>query len=234
MDLLTFGLTRGGAELPVVDFFGLAVQRIDVGELAVFGVEGRGRPAATDEALTKFDEIIRRTAELHPVVPHRFGLVTTKDAVEADLRHNAAAFGHALDLVEGRDEWLVRIRPRTDDVLKVADTDTVERIKAETTTIERGALVHGVVASSARRAAAVIEATLDGSDAASFTSAHDDALGADVVALMSRDVEVRQWTEKATVDVRRFADVELTGPGPAYRFAGRLTTDMVRREKENV
>lgn len=232
MDVLTFGLTRGGVDLPEVDFFGLPLQRLDVDDLAVFGVEAQGRPAATDESLARFDEVIRRTAECHPVVPHRFGLVTTLGAVEADLRQNATAFRHALDLVEDRDEWLVRIRPRVDDTLAVADADAVERIRAESSSIERGALVHGLIGSVARRAATALESAADGTGAASFVTAHDDALGADVVALMSRQVDVRAWADDATADVRRFADVELTGPGPAYRFAGRLTTDMVRRDKE--
>lgn len=221
MNLLTFGLV---ADRPLGDrdFFGLPLVVVGDGDVLAFGVEAHGPPSTDATTLVAFDELIRDLAEEHAVVPHRFGVIAPVERIESDLRRNAELLNGALDRVAGRDEWSVRIRPRDVDVVGALGESERERLR-ETAPMERGMLVHRMVTNAATHAASELTAALATDDRTVHSVAHDDALGADVVALLERSVDARELVGEHTVAARRVADVELVGPGPAYRSAGMLT-----------
>lgn len=222
MNLLTFGLV-GTGPLGDRDFFGLPLSTVGDGDVRAFGVEAHGPPATDERTLVEFDEVVRGLAAERPVLPHRFGVIAPSERIEADLSRNADVLRGALASVDGRDEWTIRIRPRDADVLRSLSGDERERLQSIEAPIERGAIVHRMLTDTAARAAADVATALEDGARTVHTVMHDDSLGGDVVVLLERSVDARELVSGATETSRRIADVELVGPGPAYRSAGRLT-----------
>lgn len=230
MNLLTFGLVGTG---PLGDrtFFGLPLVTVGDAEVRAFGVEAHGPPATDERTLVEFDELVRGLAAEQAVIPHRFGVIAPGERIEADLRRNADVLRRALDSVEGRDEWTIRIRPRDTDVLRSLPDHDREQLRSVEAPIDRGVMVHGLITDAAARMTSDVTTSLDANARTVHTVMHDDALGGDVIALIERSADVHDLVSTATEASRRAADVELVGPGPAYRSAGRLTR-FLRNETE--
>lgn len=226
-----FGSTKEGSEADGVDgsglgthtFFESPVRSIEHRGLAVFGVEAHGPPARTDETLLAFDRVVREIARERPVVPHRFGVVTTSEAITADLAEHHDVLTDALARVEGRDEWTIRIRPRVDDVLRAVPASVTEELRRFATPLERGGAVHQVLTQATHRMAGVLVDRLGDAGWPARSNDHADGLGADVITLIDRVADVPDRIADLTEEPRRISDVELIGPGPAYRFAALVT-----------
>lgn len=231
MQFFAFGLTVAHPPIDDAEFFGQRVELEGTDELAVFGVPAHGQPASTEEMLVEFDRVIRDLAAIRTVLPHRFGVITSRSAIVDDLVRHGDLFSGALTELDGRDEWVVRVRPRADDVLSSLPATSIERIRSHEHAVERGAVVHDVMSRAATQLGEELADRLREVGRPATVARHDDGLGADVVALIERAPDVVADVGAMTAGARRRADVELIGPGPAYRTAGMLTGRLLSREE---
>jgi len=135
-----------------------------------------------------------------------------------------------LDMVRGRSEWLIRTTLRDHDVDRLL-VDLAET-PPPGSPIEVGRWVHERVARRLTDEADAFSGRLDPSHRSVSVELAEDGLGFEVVMLVgSSDTRFPGDVEVACASLTEYADIDLFGPTPAYRYAAAAMSALALAER---
>lgn len=224
-EVLAFAVVPADTDVDDIDFFGVPVELYPAGDVAFAAVESQGPPAAAASVVQAYDSVVRALAERAPVLPLRFGTIALDRDLVAQAEMQIDGIHAALDLVRDRQEYVARIRPRVDDVVAALDEQSRRNLQAIDVALDRGAEVHRIMVGTAANVGALLRERCSDDGAVAALRIHDDQLGADVEFLLDADTDAVSFVKDRTEDIRLHCDVDVIGPDPGYRYAGRLNVE---------